>query len=127
MSDDQPWIMVMGGTGGIGKAPFARLTVPFYGPIAASKSALASLNDAMRMEFAQFGIDVVLIEPGAMKTGIFSTSPATRDSKKPNPRVVVGKGTGALLMLSRVPIRTRDKLIKSALGLTATLKPLGNC
>jgi NAD(P)-dependent dehydrogenase (short-subunit alcohol dehydrogenase family) len=27
----------------------AHITVPFYGPIAASKSALASLNDAMRL------------------------------------------------------------------------------
>jgi len=52
----------------------AHLTVPFYGPIAASKSALASLNDAMRLEFAQYGVDVILIEPGAMKTEIFSTS-----------------------------------------------------
>ena len=34
----------------------AHLTPPFYGPIAASKAALASLNDAMRLEFAQFGI-----------------------------------------------------------------------
>jgi NAD(P)-dependent dehydrogenase (short-subunit alcohol dehydrogenase family) len=58
----------------------AYLTVPFYGPIAASKSALASLNDAMRLEFAQFGIEVILIEPGAMKTGIFSTSRAARDA-----------------------------------------------
>lgn len=41
----------------------AHLTVPFYGPIAASKSALASLNDAMRLEFAQYGIEVILIEP----------------------------------------------------------------
>jgi NAD(P)-dependent dehydrogenase (short-subunit alcohol dehydrogenase family) len=145
----------------------AHVTVPFYGPIAASKSALASLNDAMRMEFAQFGIEVILIEPGAMKTGIFSTSRAARDAtlaalpaheqyyrpalaamdrafekagadkpdvvvdavlkalfaKKPKPRVVVGKGTSALLMLSHLPIRTRDKLVKSALGLTAALKP----
>ncbi len=58
----------------------AHLTVPFYGPIAASKSALASLNDAMRLEFAQFGIGVILIEPGAMRTGIFSTSRAARDA-----------------------------------------------
>ena len=145
----------------------AHLTVPFYGPIAASKSALASLNDAMRLEFAQYGVDVILIEPGAMKTEIFSTSRATRDAnlrafpeqerryrpaltemdrafekagaddpeivvdavikavfaKRPKPRVVVGKGTGALLMLSRLPVRTRDKLVKSALGLTTALKP----
>lgn len=58
----------------------AHLTVPFYGPIAASKSALASLNDAMRLEFAQYGVDVILIEPGAMRTEIFSTSRATRDA-----------------------------------------------
>ncbi len=49
-------------------------------PIAASKAALASLNDAMRLEFAQFGIGVFLIEPGAMKTGIFATSRAMREA-----------------------------------------------
>lgn len=145
----------------------AHLTVPFYGPIAASKAALASLNDAMRLEFAQYGVDVILIEPGAMKTEIFSTSRAARDAnlrafgeqerhyrpaltdfdrafekagaddpevvvdavingifaKRPKPRVVVGKGTGALLMLSHLPIRTRDRLVKGALGLTNALKP----
>jgi NAD(P)-dependent dehydrogenase (short-subunit alcohol dehydrogenase family) len=42
----------------------AHLTPPFYGPIAASKAALASLNDAMRQEFAPLGIKVFLIEPG---------------------------------------------------------------
>jgi NAD(P)-dependent dehydrogenase (short-subunit alcohol dehydrogenase family) len=58
----------------------AHLTPPFYGPIAASKSALSSLNDAMRLEFAPFGIRVILIEPGAMRTGIFATSRAARDA-----------------------------------------------
>ncbi len=58
----------------------AHLTVPFYGPIAASKSALASLNDAMRLEFARLGVRVALVEPGAMKTGIFTTSRAARDA-----------------------------------------------
>jgi NAD(P)-dependent dehydrogenase (short-subunit alcohol dehydrogenase family) len=57
----------------------AYLTPPFYGPIAASKAALASLNDAMRQEFAPLGVKVFLIEPGAMKTGIFATSKAARD------------------------------------------------
>lgn len=52
----------------------AHLTIPFYGPIAASKSALASLSDAMRLEFAQYGMNVILIEPGAMKTGISDIS-----------------------------------------------------
>ena len=145
----------------------AHLTVPFYGPVAASKSALASLNDAMRLEFAQYGVDVILIEPGAMKTEIFSTSRARRDAnlrafpeqerhyrpaliamdrafekagaddpevvvntviktlfrRRPKARVVVGKGTGVLLMLSRLPVRARDKLVKRALGLATALKP----
>jgi NAD(P)-dependent dehydrogenase (short-subunit alcohol dehydrogenase family) len=144
----------------------AHLTVPFYGPIAASKSALASLNDAMRLEFAQFGMRVILVEPGAMKTGIFSTSRAARDAnlsaspeleRRYRPalaamdrafdkagaddprvvveavmkalngnqsklRVVVGKGTGTLLLLARLPIGTRDKLVKNALGVAAALK-----
>lgn len=144
----------------------AHLTVPFYGPIAASKSALASLNDAMRLEFAQFGIRVILIEPGAMKTGIFTTSRASRDAnlsarqdlerhyrpalaamdrafekaggdnpsvvanavvkaldeRSPKFQTVVGKGTGALLMLTRLPVGLRDKLVKNALGLAGALK-----
>jgi NAD(P)-dependent dehydrogenase (short-subunit alcohol dehydrogenase family) len=58
----------------------AHLTPPFYDPIAASKAALASLNDAMRQEFAPLGVKVFLIEPGAMKTGVFATSRATRDT-----------------------------------------------
>lgn len=145
----------------------AHLTPPFYGPIAASKAALASLNDAMRQEFAPLGVKVVLIEPGAMKTGIFATSRAAREEwlaqrpdverryrpalaamerafeksgaddpevvvkavvaalsgRRTKPRVVVGKGAGAFVMMSRLPIRLRDRLVRSALGLNKALKP----
>ena len=145
----------------------AHLTPPFYGPIAASKAALASLNDAMRLEFAQFGIRVFLIEPSAMKTGIFATSRAAWDawlaarpdleqryrpafaamerafekSGADDPEVVVkaviaalsgrsaklrtaiGKGAGAFVLMSRLPIRLRDRLVKSALGLSQALRP----
>jgi hypothetical protein len=41
------------------------------------------------------------------------------------PRAVVGKGTGALLLLSRLPIRLRDRMVKSALGLGGALNPAG--
>ena len=145
----------------------AHLTPPFYGPIAASKAALASLNDAMLQEFAPLGIKVVLIEPGAMKTGIFATSREARDAwlaqrpdverryrpalaamerafeksgadnpevvvtavraalsgRRTKPRAVVGKGTGAFVLMSRLPIRLRDRLLRSALGLSEALKP----
>ena len=41
------------------------------------------------------------------------------------PRAVVGKGTGAPLLLSRLPIRLRDRMVKSALGLGGALNPAG--
>jgi NAD(P)-dependent dehydrogenase (short-subunit alcohol dehydrogenase family) len=80
----------------------AHITVPFYGPIAASKSALASLNDAMRLEFAQYGVNVILIEPGAMTTGIFATSRAARRH--------LGGPAGARTPLSRRSCRNGSRL-----------------
>ena len=41
------------------------------------------------------------------------------------PRAGVGKGTGALFLLSRLPIRLRDRMVKSALGLSGALDPAG--
>jgi NAD(P)-dependent dehydrogenase (short-subunit alcohol dehydrogenase family) len=52
-------------------APTARVPVPFMAPIGASKAALASLSEALRVELAAWRIPVVLIEPGATATSIF--------------------------------------------------------
>jgi NAD(P)-dependent dehydrogenase (short-subunit alcohol dehydrogenase family) len=52
----------------------AHVTPPFYGPIAASKAAIASLSDAARLELGAFGVKVTLIEPGALRTSIFDTA-----------------------------------------------------
>lgn len=45
------------------------VTIPFQGFYSASKYALESMSDAMRMELRPFGIRVVLLEPGDFKTG----------------------------------------------------------
>ena len=45
-----------------------RITLPGGAFYHASKYAVEALSDALRMEAAQFGIDVVLIEPGPVKT-----------------------------------------------------------
>lgn len=45
-----------------------RLTLPGGGFYHASKYALEAASDALRMEVAQFGIDVVLVEPGVIRT-----------------------------------------------------------
>ncbi|HZO13890.1 MAG TPA: SDR family oxidoreductase [Polyangiaceae bacterium] len=45
-----------------------RVTFPMMGVYHASKYALEALSDALRMELAPFGLDVVLIEPGPIKS-----------------------------------------------------------
>jgi short-subunit dehydrogenase len=46
-----------------------RLALPFFGPYNATKHAIEAFSDAMRNELKLFGVDVVLIEPGAIATG----------------------------------------------------------
>lgn len=52
-------------------AATGRVTVPMFGPISASKTALESLTDALRMELRHQGIRVSIVEPGALETEIF--------------------------------------------------------
>ena len=47
------------------------LAFPFLGTYAGSKHALEAMNDALRRELGIFGIDVVAIEPGNIKTPIW--------------------------------------------------------
>jgi NAD(P)-dependent dehydrogenase (short-subunit alcohol dehydrogenase family) len=49
-----------------------RVVTPMTGWYSASKHALEALSDAMRQEVAQFGVRVILIEPGGFGTGIWS-------------------------------------------------------
>jgi NAD(P)-dependent dehydrogenase (short-subunit alcohol dehydrogenase family) len=45
-----------------------RISMPLFGAYHGSKFALESMTDALRMELAPFGVRVVLIEPGPIKT-----------------------------------------------------------
>jgi NADP-dependent 3-hydroxy acid dehydrogenase YdfG len=46
-----------------------RVAMPLLGAYNASKHAVAAVTDALRMELAPFGVAVVLVEPGALRTG----------------------------------------------------------
>jgi NAD(P)-dependent dehydrogenase (short-subunit alcohol dehydrogenase family) len=49
-----------------------RFTFPGGGLYHATKYAIEALSDAMRFELKGFGVDVILIEPGIIKTGFSS-------------------------------------------------------
>lgn len=51
-----------------------KLATPANGTYSATKFALEALSDALRIELAPFGIDVVLIEPGSIKTRFAHTA-----------------------------------------------------
>jgi NADP-dependent 3-hydroxy acid dehydrogenase YdfG len=46
-----------------------RVAMPLLGAYNASKHAVAAITDALRMELRPFGVTVVLVEPGALRTG----------------------------------------------------------
>lgn len=50
------------------------LTSPFAGPYCASKAALHSLSDAMRLEMAPFGIQVITLQPGKISSNFSKTA-----------------------------------------------------
>ncbi|MFB7717410.1 SDR family oxidoreductase [Nocardia sp. NPDC056100] len=71
-------------------AASARVSLPFLGPIAASKAALESFSDALRVELTPWGIPVSVIQPGAMRTEIFAKSGAAAQEARAeaDPRTV---------------------------------------
>jgi NAD(P)-dependent dehydrogenase (short-subunit alcohol dehydrogenase family) len=46
------------------------IAIPYQGLYSASKFALEGLSESLRMEVSQFGLHVVLIEPGDHRTGL---------------------------------------------------------
>src|SRR5204862_4275403 len=75
-----------------------RLVFPGGGYYHASKFAVEALSDALRFEVKGFGIDVVLIEPGLIKTefgtaAVTSLEPATGDGPYAEFNTAVGSVT----------------------------------
>jgi NAD(P)-dependent dehydrogenase (short-subunit alcohol dehydrogenase family) len=48
-----------------------RVALPLLGPYAASKFALEAVSDSLRREMRPFGVKVVVVEPGGIKTPIW--------------------------------------------------------
>ena len=54
---------------------------PFVAPYTASKFAVEAFSDALRREMLLYGVDVVLIEPGPIKTAIWDKVPDLDDNE----------------------------------------------
>lgn len=59
----------------------ARIGIPFQGAYSASKAALSSASEALSIELAPFGIQVVLVEPGDTKTNFTAMREWTERAK----------------------------------------------
>jgi NAD(P)-dependent dehydrogenase (short-subunit alcohol dehydrogenase family) len=59
-----------------------RITTPGTGAYHASKHALEALSDVLRVEVHGFGIDVILIEPGAIRTRWVETAVRSREDPR---------------------------------------------
>jgi NAD(P)-dependent dehydrogenase (short-subunit alcohol dehydrogenase family) len=81
------------------------LTPPFLGPYASSKCALASLTDAFRRELAPWGIQVILMQPGAVITPLWDKSIDQGDhwfdALPESARRLYARGYGAMRRLFR--------------------------
>ncbi len=67
-----------------------RVVAPFGGAYAASKFALEAISDALRLELWPFGVRVILIEPGPIRTNFREAANATesRDPASPYAEIV---------------------------------------
>lgn len=59
-----------------------RISLPFYGPYNASKSALEALAENYRVELSGFGIDSCIIEPGGYPTSFMTNLMKPSDSSQ---------------------------------------------
>jgi len=57
-----------------------RMSIPFAGPYSASKHALETLSDTLRMELKDEKIAVILIEPGSIATEIWHKAAQNRQN-----------------------------------------------
>lgn len=59
-----------------------RVTFPFFGIYGASKMALEALTDSLRYEVSQFGVDVILVQPSAYPTNMYTSIQTPGDSDR---------------------------------------------
>jgi NAD(P)-dependent dehydrogenase (short-subunit alcohol dehydrogenase family) len=67
-----------------------QITAPGFGAYCATKFALEGLTQALRDEVAPFGIQTLIVEPGAFRTGLFRPDAAYQSDAMPEYADTVG-------------------------------------
>lgn len=88
--------------------------LPFLGPYAASKHALEAVADSLRLELRPWGIRVSIVEPGSIKTPIW-----TRGAAKADELLAADAGDAAELYGARVAAFRRVAVKRGAGGAPA--------
>jgi NAD(P)-dependent dehydrogenase (short-subunit alcohol dehydrogenase family) len=95
-----------------------RIAYPFMGPYAASKHAVEALSDALRRELLMYGIDVVVIEPGTVRTPIIEKTTvqlaAYRDTEYGSALGLLENGEVRERLLGAMPVDRVTRLIVKA-------------
>lgn len=80
-----------------------RMSQPLVGPYSASKFALEAISESERMELAPWGIEVSLVEPGAIDTAIWgkteSYAGSMLQSLPPEANALYGRAIRAVLAM----------------------------
>ena len=85
-----------------------RGTIPLLGPYSASKHALEALTDALRMELQPWGIEVSIVEPGAIATPIWEKS------AKEAGDLEASIGQEAKILYGEAVVRIREAIAQAA-------------
>lgn len=93
---------------------YGRTTTPLSGWYQACKHALEGLSDALRMELAGDGIQVVLIEPGGIRTGLW-------DEVEELPEAHPGSRYGAAYRRSATTTRLARPLMREPASVARTI------
>ena len=59
-----------------------RVTIPFVGLYGATKHAVEAMTESYRYELSQLGVDVVLVQPSAYPTNLYSAHQAPADASR---------------------------------------------
>ena len=97
-----------------------RVGIPVYSAYVATKFALEGLSESMRYELKEFGIIVVIIEPGVIRTNIvenLKTADIRSRSKSPYADLIerVSKGFGKMMYSSSSPPKLVAEAILNAI------------